>query len=94
MPGLSEELQLLTYSHLEVESCVRQGGYQGSSGAASKSQHGKARSWPYKGLSLGQSFLEPALSWKPTQAARLGAAYCRHITALLQERLFTMVQAH
>lgn len=90
----SEELQLLTYSHLEKDSCVRQGGSQGSSDAASKSQHGKARSWPYKHLSLCQRPLQPALSWKPTKTALLGVPYSRHVTTLLQEMLFTMVPAH
>ena len=90
----SEELQLLTYSHLEMESCVRQSGYQGTSDAASKSS-----AWQSKVMALQVFVSLPETSaacyvMETHQGALLGVPYSRHVIALLQERLFTMVLAH
>lgn len=64
----NSELWLFSCGHLETEGCARQGDYQGSSDSASKPQHGKARSWPYKCLCLYKRPLQPAVSWKPTMS--------------------------
>lgn len=90
----NSELWLFSCGHLETEGCARQRDYQGSSDSASKSQHGKARSWPYKRLCLYTRPLQPAVSWKPTKAAVSGVPYSRHVIALLQKQLLTTVPAH
>lgn len=64
-----------------------------SGNVASKFQHGKARSWPYKHLSLCHRPLQAAVSQKPTKAALLGVPNSRDVIALLQGRLFTVVPA-
>lgn len=74
----NSELQLFSCGYLETEDCARQGDYQGSRDSAPKSQHGKARSWPYKCLCLHKRPLQTDVSWEATKAAVSGVPRFRH----------------